>query len=226
MMFGSKDRFGIECHLINSRKPIIGDLWLWADNRRIGDEVSHIDLLLGMSCLSTPLVLQGKRYIGFFQAFSKEQVAHFFLTLHYGDAQGIPHDSAKIGVRYFRYAVVFDFDMEGFDSVFVALLGKSDGKDRLIWKCKNAEDVHEVVLEVGEYDSIVLACYDWLEEQTGYKSEWRTWLNLTESDKDELRKVVLKHMPKLVGPDNNERLDEAAFEELRRRRQPDEQSNR
>jgi hypothetical protein len=221
MMVGNKERFGIECHLRRSGRPIIGDLWLWADNRQIGDDISGVDLPLVMSRLSAPLYLVGRRDIALFRELSKEEVARLFLTLIYGDAQIIPDESAKAGFHYFRHVVLFDYCMEGFDSAFVALLGKPEGKDRLIWKYKNAEDVYETVLEGGQYDSAVLATYDWLEDQTGYKSDWRTWLNLTESDKDELRRAIVKRMPKLVGPDNTESLDEAAFAELRRRRQPE-----
>jgi hypothetical protein len=226
MMVGNKERFGIECHLRHSEKPIIGDLWLWADNRRIGDDISGVDLPLVMSRLSAPLYLAGRRDVVFLRELSKEEVARLFLTLVYGDEQDIPDELARVGLRYFRHVVLCDYCMEGFDSVFVALLGRPEGGDRLIWKNKNADDVYEMVLEDGQYDSVVLATYDWLEDQTGYKSDWTTWLNLTESDKDDLRRAAVKRMPKLVGPDNTESLDEAAFEELSRRRQSDEQSNR
>ncbi len=218
-MVGNKERFGVECHLRRSEKPIIGDLWLWADNRRIGDDISGVDLPLVMSRLAAPLYLAGRRDIPFFRELTKEEIARLYLTLRYGDAHDIPHETATVAFRYFRHVVIFDYSMEGFDSAFVALLGKPDGMDRLIWKYKHSNDVYEIVLDNGQYDSDVLTAFDWLEDHTGYKSYWRTWLNLTASEKNELRRAAAKSEPNLEGPDNIESLDEAAFHELKRRRE-------
>ena len=59
-MVGNKERFGIECHLRRSGKPIIGDLWLWADNRRIGDDVERCRSPVGDVSVVSTLYLVGR----------------------------------------------------------------------------------------------------------------------------------------------------------------------
>jgi hypothetical protein len=108
-------------------------------------------------------------------------------------------------------------DLEGFDSVFLILLGRTDGRDRLIWKYKGTETTHEILLEPDEYDACVLSCFDWLEEQTGYRSPQRDWLALEELQRDELRRAILARHPHLGEPDQRVLLDQAAIEELNRR---------
>ncbi|HZZ72524.1 MAG TPA: hypothetical protein VFE24_09740 [Pirellulales bacterium] len=218
MMLGTQQRFGIECYIINCQGGfIIGDLWLWADGMRIGDEISGVDLPLILSCLSGPLRLGDSRHDVFFDQLSKEQVADFFYKLLFTEEE-FADEVATMGFLFRRYLVISAPDLEGFDSVFLLLLGLSDGRDRLIWKYKGTEAVHEMLLDPGEYDGCVLSCFDWLEKQTGYRSQQRTWLGLGEPQRKELRKAILARRPQLGEPGLRESLDQATIEELNRKK--------
>src|SRR5690349_21648573 len=57
MFFGAKARFGIECQFktfTEPRRPIWGEIWIWAGGQRLGDEPSHADvgLVALMLCAS------------------------------------------------------------------------------------------------------------------------------------------------------------------------------
>jgi hypothetical protein len=164
-----------------------------------------------------PLLLKNHRHDPHFDQMSKEQVAAFFFKLIFTEEK-IANDMARIGHHFRRYLVISAPDLEGFDSVFLLLLGRSDGRDRLIWKYKGNDVVHEMLLDRGEYDAGVLSCLDWLEEQTGYRSREREWLGLRESQREELRQAILVQRPHLGEPDQRELLDQAAIEELNRKK--------
>ena len=217
MMLGTRHRFGIECYIRScDGRNIIGDLWLWANGHRIGDEISAIDLPLILYRLSGPLRAQDFRHDVFFDRLTEEQVAEFFFELVFGEEK-VTDELAPIGLHFHRYLVISAPDLEGFDSVFLILLGRTDGRDRLIWKYKGTETTHEILLEPDEYDACVLSCFDWLEEQTGYRSPQRDWLALEELQRDELRRAILARHPHLGEPDQRVLLDQAAIEELNRR---------
>jgi hypothetical protein len=168
MMLGTRGRFGIECYVRTVQgRNIVGDLWLWANGLRIGDELSGVDLPLILDRLAGPLRLSERRHDDFFDQFTKEEVVEFFLSLIFTEDDSIG-EASDIGFLFYRFLVISAYNLEGFDSVFLVLLGRSDGRDRLIWKHKNHPAVYELLLDPGEYDTCVISCFDWLEEQTGY----------------------------------------------------------
>jgi hypothetical protein len=220
MMFGTQ-RFGIECHIRKSQgEVLIGDVWLWANGLRIGDEISGVDLPLVMSRLSGPLRLHDRRHNAFFDRLTKEQVVLFFYDLIFTD-RCFPNEEASLGFLFRRHLVISAPDLEGFDSVFLLLLGCDDSMDRLIWKFKEDETVHEILLTSGEYSACVLSCFDWVEEQTGYRSRERSWLDLQEFQREELRQAILLQHPHLGEQDKPELLDQVAIEDLNRTRKGD-----
>jgi hypothetical protein len=218
MIFGIPHRFGIECSLMRSYQgqSIIGDLWLWAKDLRIGDKVSGVDLPLILDKLAGPLRIKDRCQDDFFDRLTKEQVVDFFKKLIFTNEK-VAEVVAERGLLFRRYLVISAPDLEGFDSVFLILLGRSDGGDRLIWKWNETETVHEFHLDRGEYEACVLSCFDWLEEQTGYRSPQRSWLGLQEYQRDELRRAILTQRPQLHKPENWELLDQAAIEKLNKR---------
>jgi hypothetical protein len=106
---------------------------------------------------------------------SKDQVVDFFSKLIFTEEK-FTADSRRIGDLFYRYLVISAYSLEGFDSVFILVLGRNDGSDRLIWKYKGQDVVHEMQLDCGEYDAGILSCLDWLQEQTGYRSRERDQL--------------------------------------------------
>lgn len=67
MITGRQHHFGIECHIHRSQgQHIVGDLWLWGNSLRIGDEISGVELPLILDCLSGPLHLRRDRCDPFF----------------------------------------------------------------------------------------------------------------------------------------------------------------
>jgi hypothetical protein len=209
MNFGTQ-RFGIECNVLNTSAGLhIGDLWLWADGQRIGDQTSAVDLPLVLAALSGPLFIRDRRHDVFFDSLTKEQVAEFFGKLVFTD-ETLADRVAKSANVFRRYLLISAPDLEGFDSVFVLLIGAGDGGDRLIWKCKGTHDVHEVKLDFFEYDICVLSCLDWVHQQTGYRSPQRTWLGLQKQERQKLRQAILLIRPELREPEQWERLDEVA----------------
>ena len=81
-MYFATQRFAIECHVRNAKdRSCIGDLWLWANGLRIGDDISGVDLPLVLAALSGPLLINDHRHDVFFDSLSKEQVAEFFFKL-------------------------------------------------------------------------------------------------------------------------------------------------
>jgi hypothetical protein len=217
MIFGTQDSFGIECHIRSSQPRLItGDLWLWAKRLRIGDEISGVELPLILSRLSGPLRLKDRRHSDFFDPMTKEQIVDFFFKLTFTEDR-ITDDMMGIGFLFYRHLVISAHSLEGFDSVFLLLLGRNDGKDRLIWKHRIDDSVHEMLLEPGEYDSCVLSCIDWVHNQTGYQSWERKWLALQDSEREALRRAILLQHPDLGQPDQQELLDQFAMEQLNRK---------
>jgi hypothetical protein len=213
MIFGTR-RFGIECHIRNaSGGHSIGDLWLWGDGLRIGDEISGVDLPLVLAALSGPLFIGGRRHNGFFDTLSKEQVAEFFTKLVFTEEK-VACGLESVADSFRRYLLISAPDLEGFDTVFLILIGSRGGGDRLIWKYKGEPHVHEELLGAGEYDSIVLVCLDWVQQQTGYRSPQRAWLGLPHAGRDELRRGVVSQRPELTEAEQWQRVDQAAFEAL------------
>jgi hypothetical protein len=213
MIFGTR-RFAIECQIRSaSGKFRIGDVWLWADGMRIGDEVSGVDLPLVLAALSGPLLIGDRRHDVFFDSLSKEQVAEFFFKLVFTDEK-VEESVAEVAATFRRYLLISAPDLEGFDTAFVLVLGTGDGGDRLIWKYKGMQNVHEQTLAVHEYDTVVLSCLDWVQEQTGYRAARRTWLGLNRPERDKRRRLILSKRPELGDPGQWERLDQAAIEAI------------
>ncbi len=213
MIFGTT-RFGIECHVRDTASRFyIGDLWLWADGQRVGDEVSSVDLPLILAALSGPLFIGDRRHDEYFESLTKDQVADFFRKLVFGE-EPVP-DGAKLVANMFRrYLLISAPDLEGFDSVFLLLLGAAGGRDRLIWRYNDSSVAYESYLDPNEYDKVVLSCLDWVEQQTGYRSPQRTWLGLEQARKQELRRLVVQQHPELAQDDRWESLDQTAIKEL------------
>jgi hypothetical protein len=66
-MLGKKDRFGIEISLHpRYDRFIIADLCLWANNLRIGDDISGVDVPLILEQLSGPLYMRERSHVDFF----------------------------------------------------------------------------------------------------------------------------------------------------------------
>jgi hypothetical protein len=219
MIIGTKGHFGIE---FDFRRQLtehffLGDLWLWANDHRIGDELSSVELSYDLDCLSGPIYIRGHRYVEIMDRLSKEDAVDLFYRF-ICEEDALPEEMADFARHFRRNLVVSANDMEGFDSVFVILLGCKDGGDRLIWRTKESKITHEVLLDSGEYDGCVLACYDKLEELTGYRSVARTWLGLSEHRRDEIRRSVLRQNPSFGRPDRWEQLEGAAMDESNKRK--------
>jgi hypothetical protein len=173
MIIGDKEHFGIQCDIRRAEGHIvIGDLWLWGEDLRIGDEVSAVDIPLVLAHLASPLYVRGQRHIAFLDSLSEEQIADFLYRFVYSD-DSFNEEETAIGHFCYEHLTISAFNLEGFDSALVVLLGRDDGGDRLIWKRKDDGAAHEVLLKCGEYESVLVSCLDYVEGQTGYRAKER-----------------------------------------------------
>lgn len=177
MIIGTQQQFGIEVSIrcVDSRNPI-GDLWLWASGEKLGDCVSGVVLPFVLEVLSNPLRLRNERHCHLFDRMTANQVVDFFRGVVI-DGTSVPEYIKHTIELFSRYLVISAQDLEGFDSVFLILIGCPDGRDRLIWQVKGVVNASERVLERDEYDESVLELFDRIEANTGYRSPRRELLS-------------------------------------------------
>ena len=171
MMIGTRGHFGIECDIGRAEgHSIVGDLRFWANGQRIGDEVSAVDIPCMLEHLSGPMYIGKQRCIPFLDSLTKEEIADLFHRYLFTE-ENFSEEVAEVVDFCCQRLMLSAPDVEGFDSVFVVLLGRVDGRDRLIWKYRGTDEVHEALLSNGEYDACLLSCFDFVEKQTGYRAK-------------------------------------------------------
>lgn len=154
MLFGSRERFAVECEIAEAVNGwVLGTFCLWINGQVVGDQNDNsVDLNGCLNWLRDLVSKPRNRHEPGLYEMSKDQV---FLRLASSVlASDDPHDFVK--ERYqdtFSRFHISHIGMSSFDRVTILFLKNEHGMERLVWKTGNKE-IADAYLSAGEIEHV------------------------------------------------------------------------
>lgn len=140
-----------------------GLLRIKAGSHTLCDDGTMFDIDFGLSHLARLSVPGIARYSLRFEGMSADAIADLFLDFIYGEYCNRLPERPVLGALV-RTSVFTAFNVEGFDSLFIALVSRNEECDRFIWRKGRVSDTYEVELPAHALAHAVKSCRSWLDD--------------------------------------------------------------